>query len=506
MKKTGLAKFGENLGKMANVKFKDYEYKRESFAPWELSEKDQYIIYNINIIDVKNGSLKKENAILISERRIQKLLFFKDVNSLKEKYNVSRYIDGESKYLIPGLSDIHAHLANISEFKMSLKDFYYHDAQRMKNCETALKHGCTFIRNSGGAYDMVSQLKEEIENDRLLGPRIMPSYEVLTPKGGMWDINPVVNKLSAMIFGGKVLNYFNDIEDIKKHIDKQILLGSQSIKIYLEEMPIYGGKEDTRFNMFSNETVSLIRDYANEKNKLLESHAMFIKGARKAIQGQVNSIAHLTVDQSYNSNDTKQMADNNVAIVPTLSIGGLLSMNFGGPQHDEVLFYQSMMKNKIREIIQEATIPELRKCSTGFSDFVLEEKAVKKMPEVGLVHKERVLGFAKNAPESFKNFLDAGVKIGMGTDGGTGLTFSGCLAPEFEGYKRYGMSCADILRSATLTNMEILKLDHEFGSIDEGKYADMVLLNKNPLESIDAVSQVSKVFKDGKLYVDNEVK
>ncbi len=92
----------------------------------------------------------------------------------------------------------------------------------------------------------------------------------------------------------------------------------------------------------------------------------------------------------------------------------------------------------------------------------------------------------------------------MGTDGGTGLTFVGCLAVEFEGYHRYGMSASEILRCATLTNMEILKMDDQLGSIDEGKYADMVILEMNPLESIDAINHISKVYKNGKLYVDND--
>ena len=126
------------------------------------------------------------------------------------------------------------------------------------------------------------------------------------------------------------------------------------------------------------------------------------------------------------------------------------------------------------------------------------------MPGIGHVYPDRIHGFGIQAPKSFENFKTAKTKVGMGTDGGTGITFSGSFEIEFEGYKRYGYSPAEILRKATLENMEILGLDHELGSLESGKYADMVLLGKNPLEDITAIHDIKKVFKDGRCYIDNE--
>lgn len=122
---------------------------------------------------------------------------------------------------------------------------------------------------------------------------------------------------------------------------------------------------------------------------------------------------------------------------------------------------------------------------------------------MGPVYPERVHGFALNIRESFKNFKTCDVKVGMGTDGGTGVTFCGDMSIEFDTYKHFGYTEAEILRSATLTNMEILELDETLGSIDVGKFADMVLLDANPLEDIMAVKSIKKVFKDGRCYVDN---
>jgi imidazolonepropionase-like amidohydrolase len=73
------------------------------------------------------------------------------------------------------MSDLHCHVSLISEFDMSLKSLYYHDAQRERNCEAAVMSGVTFVRDSGGAYDMVHSLKSEVDSGKLIGPKILPS-------------------------------------------------------------------------------------------------------------------------------------------------------------------------------------------------------------------------------------------------------------------------------------------------------------------------------------------
>ena len=82
--------------------------------------------------------------------------------------------------------------------------------------------------------------------------------------------------------------------------------------------------------------------------------------------------------------------------------------------------------------------------------------------------------------KSIKNFQEEGVKVGVGTDGGTGITFCGFLENEFLALSRYGYSNKEIIRMATLGNMEILDIDKEMGSLDKEKWADMVFTGRKP--------------------------
>lgn len=416
-------------------------------------------------------------------------------------------MDGKDHFLIPGMSDIHCHLSLISEYEMRLKGLHFFDAQRMKNCEFAFSKGCTTVRDSAGAYDMVHGLKEEIDHNRLIGPRILPSYTVLTPPGGMWDINGFMNKMAEMIFGGKIIDYMQNKEEIKRHIEEVVAMGAHSIKIYLEDKPLYGGKEDTVYAMYDEKLVRYIRDLSDQNDKIVESHAMFIKGAKKAIQGKVNSIAHMTVDAPYSKEDADLMAQKNVAIVPTLGVGSYLSMDCGTkgyPDHPEYRFFREMLAKYVKPNMEKATIPQLRASYFRFYDFIQKQIEERKMPGVGKVYADRCHGFGVYAPKSFENFRKAGTPIGVGTDGGTGICFTGAIEIEFKGFLRYGFSVKDILRMVTLGNMEIVKTDDQLGSISQGKLADMVLIEQNPLENIMATASPVKVFKEGRCYIDNE--
>ncbi len=508
MKKHGLAKFGQLLGNLSAVKLSTYKYDRQNIAHWDLSPKSKWILKNINIVDVEKGRIHEENAILINGAKFGKRLKQSDVETLSGKPEIERVVDGKGYFLVPGMSDIHCHLSLVSEYGLKLSGLHYFDAQRMKNCEYAFSKGCTTVRDSNGAHDMINSLKDEIDNNRLLGPRILPSYTALTPQGGMWDLNPVANKMAEMIFGGKIINFPRNMEDIKRYIEEIVAMGSYSIKIFLEDKPIYGGKENFCYNMFTDDQVKYIRDLADEHEKLVESHALFIKGARKAIRGKVNSIAHLTLDESYSIKDAEMMVQNNVAIVPTLSLGSYLAMDCGTkgfPEHEEYKFFREMLQMYVKPNMERTTLPQLSNSYFSFYDFIQTKIEGRKMPGFGHVYPERCHGFGVYAPKSFENFKKTGTKVGVGTDGGTGICFAGALEIEFESYLRYGYSTKEIVRMATLGNMEIIKMDDQLGSISENKWADMLFIKDNPFENVMSMTSPVRVFKEGRCYIDNEV-
>ena len=99
---------------------------------------------------------------------------------------------------------------------------------------------------------------------------------------------------------------------------------------------------------------------------------------------------------------------------------------------------------------------------------------------------------------AFKMALEAGVKIAAGSDAGP---LKDALILEIELLVQNGMSPMNAIKAATLTSAAVCEADKELGSIEEGKYADLVILRKNPAEAIGNIRSVYQVYKNGKLEI-----
>ena len=99
--------------------------------------------------------------------------------------------------------------------------------------------------------------------------------------------------------------------------------------------------------------------------------------------------------------------------------------------------------------------------------------------------------------ESFKKAYAQGLKIALGTDGGTPFNYHNNTAYEMELMEKYGVDRMDILKIATHNSADCLGVLDEYGTLEVGKHADLVCLEENPLDDISNVRKIDKVIKDG---------
>ncbi|MGB5404118.1 MAG: amidohydrolase family protein, partial [Robiginitalea sp.] len=96
---------------------------------------------------------------------------------------------------------------------------------------------------------------------------------------------------------------------------------------------------------------------------------------------------------------------------------------------------------------------------------------------------------------------EAGITLVPGTDAMSGFS----LHNELENYVKAGISNADVLKMATLTAAEVTGYGEQLGSIEAGKWADLILIDGNPLNDISDIRRVTLTIKDGKIYTSKEL-
>jgi imidazolonepropionase-like amidohydrolase len=101
--------------------------------------------------------------------------------------------------------------------------------------------------------------------------------------------------------------------------------------------------------------------------------------------------------------------------------------------------------------------------------------------------------------DTFRRALKAGVKIAFGTDAG-GFAWTENPAQEFSYMVKWGMTPAQAIRSATVSAAELLGMQDQVGTIEPGKFADIVAVPGNPLEDVSALEKVDFVMKGGVVY------
>jgi len=427
--------------------------------------KADLMIKNINVIDVKTGKVKHSVNVVIRQDKIYKI-----VKSKKSgKYEALQIVDGTGKFLIPGLWDMHTHIgANYKHFFPLL-----------------LANGVTGIREMWGNPTEIKKIRDEINSDIIDGPMIITSGAIIDgnpPTSGNMNIaetpeqgREIVRKQKA---GGAefIKVYFNLKKDVYLAIADEAkklnlpLVGHLPNRVPLDEAIKAGHRS---FEHFYN----ILEFYSDQKglNQIEENREGRFAGDNFYVR---LDYGYKTFDPAKSKDAIKLLKNDNVWICPTYTVHKGFMRDFDPSYTDDKRL---------------AFMPE---------NFVTRWMANKKKPltekQIGQWNSDK-LWYARVLTES-KKYKENGIKFLAGTDVANFFVYPGfSLHEELEIFvNEAGFSPLEALQTATINPAEFLDSDNRLGTVEEGKLANLVILNKNPVENISNTKTIDAVVLLGK--------
>jgi len=420
---------------------------------------DLLVLQNVTVVDVRTGTLQTEQTVVLERNHI---LSAGPSKSAKYPRNAAS-VNCHGLYMIPGLWDMHVHL---------VFGDWFPDAQEI-SLPLFVANGVTGVRDMGSELDIVQGWRDEIEAGRMLGPRILTSGPMLDgPKPRFPSSVAIATPEDA----------HRAVADLKKRgadfIKLQSLIPRESVFAIAEEAK----KQEIAFEGHVPDAVRA-SEMSEAGMKSFEHLIGIFEGSSPAedefLKGNKTEGKFLaTYDSARAATLAAMLAKNQTWQCPTLvwERGGNLIDVSDFSKDERVKYVPASWKNKTwKRFTEEITQ------GYGTDDLATRKKFIdKELEVVGMLHK-------------------AGVPFLAGTDTPAGVhIFPGySLHEELQRFVAAGFTPLEALQTATINPARFFGMEEQAGTIEKGKFADLVLLSANPVEDIANTQKIAAVILNG---------
>jgi imidazolonepropionase-like amidohydrolase len=492
---------------------------------------DAYVeLYNGRFVDVVNGDYFSDNVkVIIKGGRIAAM---PGAEGQPPGVRPDFFLDLKGKTVIPGLLNTHCHttqtmpslLPDIRDVKLFKS---YAEKQIEKNMAECLIHGITNIRDTWSAdLRKTRSIRKRIKNRELAGPRILQTVAVGPPGGYLTEKHNMIMKWTRSKMGVPTIDYGLEHsgtvefginatgQQVRDAVDRAIdERGAEAIKIGEQKENMTNFKPDA--TIMTLDQLAAIADQASKRNLKSTIHHTSVDSFRRALKAGVSSLAHIPCDGLLTADDIALFLAQGAFIEPTMSVSYDSCYKIKGePTFDDSnLTLLTEFRNRVNnDIVEEFWIPEFKAIARNYHDKASNER----MNIFGFLPMKTMFrnmaSYCTTGARNLMMLFENDARMTTSNDGGVPPCTLGMMQHELSLFDLFLNQAsekdifhgADAVRMATINGAECLGLEDDFGTIEIGKIADLVVVDGDPFKDLGVVgSRVAALFKDGKLVINN---
>jgi imidazolonepropionase-like amidohydrolase len=377
----------------------------------------------------------------------------------------AQIIDARGKFILPGLIDSHCHLEDVGLGDLGELPAEWATPDKLRelildDARLDLGGGVTTVRDVGST-PLLFKVRKEIESGKFPGPRVIAAGQQL------------VKKSPSAYMAASFLEY-DGADDARQQVRHLVALGADLIKLRLTSQRPLPSLDEVR----------AIVGEAHHLGRRVTVHTDVpaTEAVQLAIDAGVDGIEHnapLRADDSV----LRQMAAKHI-FLGTAGAGGFYVQRYASADP------ATMVDSPARRVLPPVVVSALEKAALA----LLQQTA--RMKSQGWNPEEVQARFI----HGMRQARQAGVLIGFGTDCGAGIMIHGQQYKALYGETQMGSSPMETILMATRDAARVLGRENDLGTVERGKFADLIIVDANPLDDLRNVGKLNAVMKGGKLY------